>query len=122
MRLSRKSHLPCCRCEILESRLLLSTDTWNSSGGGSWSTAANWSTGLPQPGDSVVINQPGNIKITLTGSASVGNISITGDTLAVSGGTLALASSSTIGASATLTLTNANLTLAAAAMLTNSGS
>src|SRR5271170_6321354 len=109
MRLSRKSHLPCCRCEILESRLLLSTDTWNSSGGGSWSTAANWSTGLPQPGDSVVINQPGNI-------------SITGDTLAVSGGTLALASSSTIGASATLTLTNANLTLAAAAMLTNSGS
>ncbi|HUB24413.1 MAG TPA: hypothetical protein VL992_03210, partial [Tepidisphaeraceae bacterium] len=112
-----------CRIEPMESRLLLSAVSWSSASGGSWSTASNWSAGkVPQSGDTVTIDQPGNIQITLTGSVSVGSISVTGDTLLVSAGTLSLAGNSTISAGATLSLTsNSLVTLAPGANLTNSG-
>jgi alpha-L-arabinofuranosidase len=118
----RRARAKCC-VEEMERRLLLSAVNWSSTSGGSWSTAGDWSTGkVPQPGDTVTIDQPGNIQITLSGSVSVGSISVTGDTLLVSGGTLALASSSTVGAGATLNLTNSSLvTLAAGTTLINSG-
>jgi len=83
----RRSH----QIEALESRRLLSTVTWNSATGGAWNTAGDWSTGVvPQPGDDVVINQPGNIRITESGGTSVNSIALTGDTLEVSSGTLAV--------------------------------
>jgi alpha-L-arabinofuranosidase len=112
-----------CRCEALESRLLLSTDTWTSASGGSWSTAADWSTGaVPNASESVVIDQPGNIEVTLSSAAAVNSLSITGDTLEISGGTLSLAAASTIGSSASVVLSNSSLTTAAGEELSNSGS
>jgi alpha-L-arabinofuranosidase len=60
--------------------------------------------------------------VTLTGSASVNSISVTGDTLSVSGGTLTVAANSSINSSSTLVLNNATLTLASGATLTNGGS
>jgi len=104
--------------------LFLSTVSWSATGSGLWSTAADWSTGVvPQPGDDVLINEPGNnLQVSLTGSTAVNSIAVTGDTLAVSGGTLSVAASSSIGASGILTLSNATLSVATGATLTNSGS
>jgi hypothetical protein len=108
--------------EALESRLLLSTVSWISASSGSWSTAADWSTGaVPQSTDNVVINQSGNIEVTLSSSTSVNSISVTGDTLQISGATLSVAASSSIGSSGTLLLSGATLTLASGATLSNSG-
>ncbi len=112
-----------CRVEPLEGRILLSTVSWIGTTSASWNTTADWSShALPQSGDDVVINQTGGIAVTLTGSASVRSISVTGDTLAVSGGTLSVAASSSINLAATLTLSSATFALAAGAALTNSGS
>jgi hypothetical protein len=56
---------------------------------GLWSDPANWSTGaVPQAGDDVVINQPGNIQVTLDGSVSVNSVTLTSDTLAVQSGAI----------------------------------
>ena len=62
--------------------------TWTSTAGGSWSVAANWTTAgspathaVPQAGDDVVIDQPGDISITLSGGVSVNSVTLTGDTL-----------------------------------------
>jgi hypothetical protein len=49
---------------------------------------------VPQPGDDVVINQPGNVQVTLSSSTSIHSLSVTGDTLAVTGGTLSVAGDS----------------------------
>jgi hypothetical protein len=108
--------------EPLEQRLLFSTVSWVG-GSGSWSTGSNWSSGsVPTSANIVVINQPGNIQVTLNGSASVGSLSVTGDTLVVSNGTLSIATNSSLNAASSLTLTGATLTTAAGATLTNSGS
>jgi hypothetical protein len=108
--------------EPLEQRFLLSTVSWIG-GSGSWSTGSNWSSGsVPTSANIVVINQPGNIQVTLTGNASVGSLNVTGDTLIVSSGTLSIATNSSLNAASSLTLTGATLTTAAGATLTNSGS
>jgi len=107
----------------LESRLLLSTVSWVGAASGSWNTASNWSTNtIPQPGQDVIISKSGSIQVTLTGSASVNSISVTGDTLSLSSGTLTLAANSSINSSSTLVLSSATLTLASGATLANSGS
>ena len=68
--------------ESLEPRLLLSAVTYTGTLNGSWNSAANWSTGMvPQAGDDVVIDQAGNIQVTLTGSVSANSVAITGDSL-----------------------------------------
>ncbi len=91
--------------ESLESRRLLSTVSWSSTTGGNWNSPANWSgDALPQPGDDVVINQPGNIQINLNASTSINSLSITGDTLQVSGGTLSVAGATTLNAGAALNM------------------
>ncbi|HEX4054236.1 MAG TPA: hypothetical protein VHX86_08225, partial [Tepidisphaeraceae bacterium] len=109
--------------EPLEGRLLLSADVWNVDSSGSWSTGADWSTGVvPNSTSAVVINQPGNIQVTLTGNASVSSLSVTGDTLSVSGGTLSIAGTSTLGASGALAMSStATVALASGAALTNYG-
>jgi hypothetical protein len=78
--------------EALEKRLVLSAVSWMNMTGGSWDTPGNWSTGVvPQSGDDVTIDQPGNLQITLAGGASINSLSITGDLLMVASGTLAVA-------------------------------
>ncbi len=108
--------------EPLEQRLLLSTVSWIG-GSGSWSTASDWSSGtVPTSANIVVIDQPGNIQVTLTGNGSVGSLRVTGDTLLVSSGTLSAATSSYLYAGSSLQLSGATLTTQAGATLTNSGS
>ena len=110
------------RLEPLEDRLLLSTVSWVG-GSGSWNTAGNWSTDtIPQAGDTVIISKTGSIQVTLTGSASVSSISVTGDTLDLSGGTLTLAASSSINAGGSLVLSSASLVMSSGTTFTNSGS
>ncbi len=114
--------LTCSRIEPLEQRLFLSAVSWIGAGGGSWTTASNWSSGaVPNSTSDVVINQPGNIQVTLAGSASVDSISITGDTLIASSGTLSAVANSSVNAGGSLTLSAATLSIGAAARLTNSG-
>ena len=96
-----KKQSRCC-LETLENRLFLSAVSWVG-GTGSWNTPSNWSTNaLPQPGDNVTINQPGNIQVSLSGTASVNSISITGDSLALSNATLSVATTFTNAGSVTV--------------------
>jgi hypothetical protein len=113
--------------EPLEQRLLLSTVSWIGPGGlggsGSWSTASDWSSGtVPTSANIVVIDQQGNIQVTLTGNGSVGSLRVTGDTLLVSNGTLSASTNSYLYAGSSLQLSGATLTTQAGATLTNSGS
>jgi alpha-L-arabinofuranosidase len=83
------------RLEALEDRAMPSTVFWISSSSGSWTTAANWSSGaVPGAGDDVVINQSAAVKVTLPASTSINSLSLTGATLNVTGGTLAVAADS----------------------------
>jgi hypothetical protein len=108
--------------EGLEDRVVPSTDTWINTSGGSWITPGNWSTGqVPGAGDSVVINQPGNITVTLNGSTTVKRLSLTGDTLNITGGTLSLNANSSLSSGSTLLLGGDNLAVGSGASLTNSG-
>ena len=76
----------------------------------------------PPAGRHVIISKSGNIQVTLTGSASVNSISVTGDTLTVSAGTLHGRGHSVDQLNRhALGLSNATLTLASGATLTNSG-
>jgi alpha-L-arabinofuranosidase len=118
---SRKRPVLFCP-QALEQRRLLSTVSWTGPSGGSWNTAADWSSGaVPGTGSDVVIAKSGTVQVNLSGNASVNSITITGDTLNVSGGTLAVAANSSIGAASTLSLNNATLSLASGTTLTNSG-
>ena len=88
--------------EPLEVRRLLSV-TWTNAAGGSWNTPGNWSSNaVPLATDDVVINQPGNIKITVAGPAAANSITLTGDTLEVASGTLSVAGA--INSSGTMTI------------------
>jgi hypothetical protein len=108
--------------ERLEDRVVPSTDTWIRTSGGSWSTPGNWSTGkVPQAGDSVIINQPGMITVTLSSSTTVNNLLLTGDTLNITGGTLTLRANSSLNSGSTLLLAGGNLAVPSGASLTNSG-
>jgi hypothetical protein len=100
----------------------MSAVSWASATGGSWSTPANWSNdAVPTGSDTVTINQPGNIQVTLTGTASISSLTLAGDSLQITSGTLTVASGSNIGAGGTVSLTTATVNLASGAGLVNSG-
>ena len=83
----RRDTAPLCRAERLEPRRLLSTFTWASATGGSWADPTNWDMhAVPQAGDDVVIDQPGSIRINVSGSVTVNSFALTGDTLALQAG------------------------------------
>jgi hypothetical protein len=102
---------PCrLRLEALEDRVVPTQVKWNIPASGSWMTGGNWSTGaVPQPGDDVVIDQPGNIQVTLSAGTSVNSIAITGDTLSIAGGTLTVAGAVTSTGGAITVATGAQL-------------
>ena len=61
--------------EALEDRTLLSTDTWTGLGGNNlYSNAMNWSSGVPNSGQSVVI--PTSFAVTMDISATIGTLTI----------------------------------------------
>jgi hypothetical protein len=76
--------------EALEGRVLLATNMWNVSVGGSWQTATNWSLGhVPTNGEDVVIPAlSGNQTITYTSAASTIQSLTTSDNVVLSSGTL----------------------------------
>jgi alpha-L-arabinofuranosidase len=113
---------PRLQIEMLDVRILPSTVIWSSTTGGSWNTASNWNTHtVPKAGDDVIINQPGNLQVALTGSDSVNSIAITGDMLKVVSGTLTVAANSSLDSASILLLNNGNVAVAGGATLTNSG-
>ncbi len=65
------------------------SEIWMNPNGGDWSVATNWSTGVvPGPGDTVLIDEPGNITITYsTGTTTIQSLT-SNDALVISGGTL----------------------------------
>jgi hypothetical protein len=61
---ARRRPPPCL--EVLENRILLSTDTWINPGGGNWNNGSNWSLGrAPLAGDTAIINTAAAATITL---------------------------------------------------------
>ncbi len=81
--------------ELLESRKLMANISWIAAGGGSWSTAANWSSGtVPTAADDVTIpDLVGDQNITITTTASVNSITSQEDVTLSPGGALTVASS-----------------------------
>lgn len=89
--------------DYLEDRCLLSTDTWTGAGNnGLWSTASNWSTGVPISSQDVVSasTAPGT---TITSSGTVSILSLTSaKPLAITGGSFATTNPSTLSNNLTL--------------------
>ena len=77
-------------CEALEDRTLLATNMWNSSVGGSWQTASNWSLDhVPTNGEDVVIPElSGTQTITYSSGTSTIQSLTTSTNVDLSGGTL----------------------------------
>ncbi len=65
--------------------------TWANSGGGQWSSASNWSGGVPAPDDYAIINISGTYTVTVASDAAVNalNVSNPGATVFITGATLA---------------------------------
>ena len=109
----KKLHRTRVHLEQLESRQLLAIVTWNNPSGGSWDVARNWSgsttgTGLPGPGDDVVINIAVTNPIAITTNVeSVNSVTCT-EPLFISGGGLSVGADSTI--SGGLNITGGSLT------------
>ena len=81
----------------------MTTDTWNVNSDGDWSTAADWSDGVPQAGNSVVINTAQLHTITYDSaspSVSVASLTVGDDNFDVndSGATLSITTSASFGA------------------------
>ncbi len=95
-------------------------NSWNVNANGTWTTPGNWSTGLPISTDDVIINQPGNITVTLsTGTQTIQSL-LLNNNLTISS-TLAFSSTGnkTLQANGSLTLNggtlqNATLSIGAA--------
>ncbi len=97
------------------------TDKWKAAVSGSWSTAADWSTGVvPTSSDNVCIKLAGTYKVTISGNVSAGTISlggtsgtqtllIKGTPAANSGLNLSTATGSTIGVHGALKLKSKNV-------------
>jgi uncharacterized repeat protein (TIGR01451 family) len=64
------------------------TRTWISDVDGAWNNAANWSGGVvPQPGDTVIIDRPTTITVTLSTATSIANLT-SQEHLVITGGSL----------------------------------
>jgi RHS repeat-associated protein len=102
--------------EVLESRQLLTTDTWINPAGGSWDVAGNWNNGIPGSSDDVVINDlDTGASVTISSNVETVN-SITGTgPLSISGGGLTVTANSTM--SGGLTMTGGSLTASGSAVL-----
>ncbi len=102
-RLFRKRAGVRLQLEELESRITPTTNVWN--GTGSWTTAANWSLGLPTTGQDVEI-QSGAVTHS-SGSDTLNTITVdSGAALSVTGGSAITALNTiTVNSSATLTIT-----------------
>ncbi len=86
------------------------TDTWTGGGGSeSWTTAGNWSAGVPGSTDVACIGSGVTVRVT-TGSNSVASVQDEG-TLVVSGGTLSLAEESGVSPVDSLSLTGGTLSV-----------
>ncbi len=82
---------------------------WAPNASGSWTTATNWSSNpaLPGPADSVTINQPGAITVTLSSGTQSINSLTDDNILTLAGGTLAVAT--TLQVNGALNFTGATL-------------
>ncbi|MYM41770.1 YDG domain-containing protein [Duganella qianjiadongensis] len=89
--------------------------TWIGSGGGLWSSAANWQDGIAPDGSNVLAAVLGSGAGTVTYDASAGNTSVntlsggSGTSLTLTGGNLTLASGSSSLSGGALTLNGGNL-------------
>ena len=105
--------------------LLVPADTtlyWTRSSDGNWNVASNWSTdAVPTSADDVVIEQPGNVTVTIT-DAEQANTVASSDTLTIQGSLLGGSGVlSLTGASQATTLNIAGGTLSSAGTITVTG-
>ncbi len=71
--------------------ILASTIVWDNPNGGSWHTASNWSPPrLPGPADNVLIDKPGNIVVTHSGTTEINSL-YSAEEFRLSGGGLTVA-------------------------------
>src|ERR1700733_14464186 len=55
-------------------------DTWTNAAGGSWSTAGDWSAGVPTSTTNVCITTPGTYTVDISSSATAANLQLGGAT------------------------------------------
>ncbi len=103
--------------------------TWTPTTGGAWTTAGNWSNGVPVAGDDVIINSNQSAAITAVPTISLANLTISGNCNLVpsaAGNTLTVTGSISVSAGITASLgtsgaTRFNLTLSSASVSTVDG-
>ena len=86
---------------------MAATKTWNKTIGGTWNTAANWNTGAPAAGDSVIIPVDQSANITNVPTISLLALTINGNCnleAAASGNTITVTRTLTVAAGKTITL------------------
>lgn len=107
------------------SKLPAATLVWTNTGGGSWTTAANWSpNAIPASADHILITNTGNYTINLDANATVTDLTLGGaantQTLSINGSTVVLTVSGVVSNGSHGTLTGSG-TLAANGLLVWSG-
>ena len=97
--------------ESLEDRLLLAADMWTG-GSGTWTTAGDWSAGVPTSSSQVTISPSSSATITISSAVSIASLTVGSKaTLSISSGSLATTS----------TVTNSGTISAAAGTTTSIG-
>jgi len=111
------------------------TKTWNKTTGGAWTTAGNWTGGLPVAGDDIIINSNQSANITAVPTLSINSLTVSGNctlvsssaqTLTIGGNagidlTVTVGKSLTIGANLNFTLANSSLATIAGTLNISSG-
>jgi hypothetical protein len=99
---------------------MANTDTWTLNGSGDWGNGSDWSTGIPNSGDDVVINTPNIYTITFSGgdSSVVNELTVGEDAFDITGGSLTVLTT----ASFAMGLTQSGGTLAGGAYTLNTTS
>lgn len=97
---------------LLVNATFAKTTTWTPIIGGLWTTAGNWSNGLPVAGDDIIINSNQSAAITAVPTISLNSLTVSGNcnlVTAVSGNTITVTNSFSVAAGISLILgTNAS--------------
>ncbi|MBU9936332.1 MAG: hypothetical protein KTQ13_06735, partial [Ferruginibacter sp.] len=88
---------------LLANAAFAKTTTWTPTTGGLWTTAGNWSNGVPAAGDDVIINSNQSAAITAVPSISLVSLTVSGNCNLV-----ASASGNTITITGTFSLSSGN--------------
>ena len=113
---------------VVVPQALAATKTWNKTTGGAWTTAGNWTGGVPVAGDDVIINSDQSGNITAVPTITLNSLTVSGSatlSAASSGNTITISTTFSVAAGKTLTMgpsgSRMNFTLSSTAQGTVNG-